>query len=245
MEKEKEAIRLAIVDDEAPFRKSILEFLEKFGAENGFLFQIDTFESGTAFLNEFRSLYDLVLLDVQMPLSNGIEVAKALRAKDSKVAIIFVTNFVQFAPDGYQVHALDYILKPIGYFDFEMKIKKALNSIRHERELNEKEFISFPKKAGLVRIALKDTRYVESVGHNVVFHTLEGEFTKYDSLRHILSQLPKERFLQINSCQVVNMAYVTKIDKTKLFLDSDLFIISHPKKKDVMKTLADFFNVHG
>ena len=133
MEKEKEAIRLAIVDDEAPFRKSILEFLEKFGAENGFLFQIDTFESGTAFLNEFRSLYDLVLLDVQMPLSNGIEVAKALRAKDSKVAIIFVTNFVQFAPDGYQVHALDYILKPIGYFDFEMKIKKALNSIRHRK----------------------------------------------------------------------------------------------------------------
>ena len=232
MEKEREAIRLAIVDDEVTFRNQIAAFLHRFGSANNFLFQIDSFESGNAFLGNYHALYDMVFLDVQMPLSNGIEVAKTLRTKDSKVAIIFVTNFVQFAPEGYQVHALDYILKPIEYYDFEMKLKKAIAAIRHEKEIRKEEYIAFPKKEGIVRIALKHIRYVESVGHNVLFHTVDGEFSKYDSLRHTLSQLPGTLFLQINNCQVVNMAYVTKID-------------NHPRKKDVMERLTRFFNLNA
>ena len=240
---EKEAIRIAIIDDELPCLNKETAFLEDFGAKKGFLFQIDSFQSGTAFLNSNNGLYDLILLDVQMPYMNGIEVAKALRAKDSKVAIIFVTNFVQFAPEGYQVQALDYILKPLSYYDFEMKIRKAINVIHHEKQLNQAEYIAVQKKDGIIRIAFSEIRYIESVGHNVLFHTVSGEFMKYDSLKHIVSSLPKERFLQINNCHVINMLYVTRIEKLNMYLGTDLFLISHPRKKEVMERLSGFFNL--
>ena len=242
---EKEALRIAIIDDENTNIEKEKGFLTQFGSEKGYLFQIDSFTSGQAFLSNYKSLYDLVLLDVQMPGMNGIEVAKSLRGTDDKVAIIFVTNYVPFAPEGYQVQALDYILKPISYYDFVMKIKKALNAIHHEKELNQTEYISFQKKDGIVRIAFSEIRYSESVGHNVMFHTLDDEYMKYDSLKHIVADLPKERFLQINNSQVINMVYVTRIDKMNIYLGSDLFVISHPRKKDVMERLVSFFNLNS
>lgn len=242
---EKAAIRLAIVDDEEAFQKQIRDFLIAFAEKNGYFFQIRTYNSGLALINDTKTVFDLVFLDVQMPHFNGIETAKALRERDSKVAIVFITNFVQFAPEGYQVHALDYILKPINRYDFEMKLKKGLATIGHEKETNQSEYLALSKKEGMVRLAFSDIRYLESVGHTIVFHVGEKEVTKYGPLRRVAPLLPKDRFLQINNCQIINMAYVTRIDKMKLFLGNDIFVISHPKKKEVMERLSTFSHLEG
>lgn len=85
---------------------------------------VDIFRSGVDFIGDGTAVYDIVFLDIEMPLLNGIETAKKLRKFDSDVCIIFVTNMPQFALKGYEVDALDYVLKPVNSFNIKNTVKR-------------------------------------------------------------------------------------------------------------------------
>lgn len=238
-----EPIRIAIVEDEETNQKILQDYLERLSKEKGLLFKISVFNNGVAFLNNYQAVYDLVFMDIQMPFENGIEVSKALREKDKYVSIIFVTNFVNYAVNGYEVNALDYIVKPIDYYDFALKINKALGLMK--KNVDKDLFIMLSTSDGYQKIPILSIRYVESNKHSVIFHTIDGEIRKYASIKSVEKMLPQDIFVRCNSCYIVNLNYVTRVDKFDLFLGNESLVISHPRKKEVMQKLVDFARSYG
>lgn len=125
-----ETYTIAIVDDE---QKSIDEFkscVQRYFAENGGEYKIVEFYDGKDLLEEYTARFDIIFLDIEMKEMNGIRAAKKIRSVDSHTAIIFLTRMERYAIKGYEVQAIDFIVKPLEYDKFVLKFKKALRYVK-------------------------------------------------------------------------------------------------------------------
>ena len=96
-------MRIAIVEDEAIYAEKLRDYLHRYTQDYGQEWDVSFFADGISFLNSFKGQFDVILLDISMPVLNGMEVAKRLRAIDSEVVLLFVTNLAQYAIRGYEV----------------------------------------------------------------------------------------------------------------------------------------------
>ena len=119
-------INVAIVEDSKEDLENCLALLEKYGKEKNVSFDIQTFESGDAFLMRFKSQYDFIILDINLSAMNGIEVARTIRTKDEEVIIMFATNLAKYATKGYEVDAVDFVLKPLTYASFYLRLERVI-----------------------------------------------------------------------------------------------------------------------
>lgn len=122
--------KAAVVEDEREAAERIAEYLGRFGAENGETFDVSYYGDAEAFLAGYDPECDIVFMDIQLPDMSGMDAARALRAVDSEVTLVFVTSMVQYAVSGYEVSALDFIVKPVSYPNFAMKMKRVLRERR-------------------------------------------------------------------------------------------------------------------
>ena len=106
-------LRIAIVEDEKKAQDTLRGYLERFGKENDITFLIDVYGTPVMLLDQYKAEYNIIFLDIQMPDINGMDAARRIRAIDSSVVLIFVTSLTQYAIEGYEVEALDYIVKPV------------------------------------------------------------------------------------------------------------------------------------
>lgn len=125
-------VRIAIAEDDPAYRATLEEYLDRYRRENGLEAEVTTFSDGLALTEGYRPVYDLLLLDIEMPNLDGMSAAEKIRSSDPEVVIIFITNMAQYAIKGYQVDALDYVLKPVSYAAFAFKLKKAQYDIAKE-----------------------------------------------------------------------------------------------------------------
>ena len=110
---------IAIVDDDENIRQQLQSYLKKYTENFGEDFVVSEFSIPEAFLTNYKSNYDVVFMDIDMPGMNGLQAAKRLRELDEKVVLIFVTNLAQYAIKGYEVAATDFVVKPVEYSKFE------------------------------------------------------------------------------------------------------------------------------
>ena len=120
-----DSYQVAIVEDDSQASSQLKEMLLRFGGESFVSFEVDTYSDGLKFISSFHAQYDLVFLDIEMPYLNGMDAAKKIRETDKNVLIVFVTNLAQFALEGYEVQAFDFILKPITYPNLKMKLMRC------------------------------------------------------------------------------------------------------------------------
>lgn len=138
---------------------------------------ITVYRDGDAVTAEYKSQFDIILMDIQMKFVDGMTAAEEIRKMDSEVVIIFITNMTQYAIRGYEVDALDYVLKPVSYFAFSQKLKRAVSRIKKRSS----KYITLAVKGGVIRVDLDDIYYVESAGHNLLYHM--GKCDAFD-VRH-------------------------------------------------------------
>ena len=231
--------RIALLDD-SPQDLDHMELLLRRYEEkhDGAAFLVSRFQNGHALLNSCRSrtVYDIVFLDMAMPQMSGVECARQLRAFDSSVVIVFVTNLPQFAVEGYSVDALDYLIKPLEYYSFEMKLRRAL--LRAEREQREKALLS--TNEGLICCPLKQIRYIEISRHHILYHTESDTYTSYGTMKKLLEQFPGDLFVLCNSGYLVNLRYVTAVVGDALYLGKEVLPISRGKKKAFLSALNNY-----
>ena len=129
--------KIVIVEDEKSVADGLKEMLQTYAAERELDLRIEEFESGDSFLQSGCSDYDIVLLDINMPGNNGIQVAKEIRAKGDNpdAVIIFCTNYPQYAISGYEVSALGYLIKPVTKLSLEHNLDKALKFLWRKQQL--------------------------------------------------------------------------------------------------------------
>lgn len=185
---------------------------------------------------DYRAVYDIILLDVQMRRMDGMAAAEAIRRVDKEVILIFITNMAQFAIRGYAVDALDYVLKPVPYFAFSQQLQKAVERLRRRQ----KTFLTVPVEGGLRRIDVSSLYYLASEGHSVRFYTEYGDFTGPGSLKSYEEKLAGQPFARCNSGYIVNLAQVLAVQQNTVQVGPHELQISRPRKKAFLEALTDY-----
>lgn len=231
-------IRVAIVEDDVSAAEVLAGYLQRYGEENNETFSVEKFGNAINFIENYSSSYDIVFMDIEMPHMDGMTAAKLLRKRDNLVTLIFVTNMAQFAIKGYEVEAMDFIVKPVEYNDFIFRIDKAVTRVR----LREETYITLHdnRDGAYVKILVPHIKYIEVINHTLIYHCEEGVFETYGTLKNVEKLLPESNFARCNSCYLVNLRYVNSVKDFICFVDGDKLKISQPKKKSFMKALNDY-----
>lgn len=231
-------LRVCVVEDSSAEADVLLHGLERYGAEKDVAMTVAWFTNAMEFI-EAGQVYDLIFLDIDLPGINGMELAGLIRGYDADAAIVFVTNLAQYAVQGYEVNALDFVLKPVSYYNFAMRMDKAMRLIR--RKTGGRLVIEAKEQTRVV--AYDELAYVEVSNHRLSFMLASGEAIEArGSLKATEQRLSDGPFVLISSSCLVNMDYVRSYRGNSLVLTTgkELFF-SRPKRREATEKIAAFF----
>ena len=229
-------IQIAIVEDDPAARLRIRECLDYVSAENQIVFDIHEFSSGFSFVGQYQPGFDIVFMDIEMPGMNGMDTARALRKIDTNVVLIFVTNMAQYAISGYEVEALDFVLKPINKYSFALKVKRAVARTTKHTD----DYITIKTDGGIHRERIAAVKYLEMDGHYVIYHTISGNYAEYSTMKDAEAKINRPYFVRCNRSFLVNLRYVKSLQKDVILVDGDELIISRPQRKAFLEALSEY-----
>ena len=119
-------LKIAVVEDQQEVRDELCRFIRQYAAENSLQVEVLPIEDGAVIAEHYEPGYDIIFMDVEMPGLDGFGAAEKIRAVDADAVLVFVTNMAQYAIKGYEVDALDYVLKPVNYYQFCTKLSRAV-----------------------------------------------------------------------------------------------------------------------
>ena len=230
--------KAAVVEDEREAAERIAEYLGRFGEENGETFDGSYYGDAEAFLAGYDPECDIVFMDIQLPDMSGMDAARALRAVDSEVTLVFVTSMVQYAVSGYEVSALDFIVKPVSYPNFAMKMKRVLRERRLRAPRSDE--LSLSGEGGVRRVSVSSVKYIEVVGHHLIFHTFDGDADVCGALGEMEKTLAGKGFSRCNNCYLVNLRHVSEIRPASCIVGGEEVQISRRRRKAFMDDLTAY-----
>ena len=142
------ALRIAIVEDSDEDLALLKKSLRRYETERDARFELTEFRDGEDLVTDYSADYDLILMDIQMTFMDGMKAAKRVREMDQDVVIVFITNAPQYAIEGYQVRAVDYILKPLSWFSFRESLARALRYVKPQ----DRRYITIALKGGRMKL---------------------------------------------------------------------------------------------
>ena len=229
-------LRIAIVEDEELYVKQIGEYVERYGRENRVEISTIVFGDGAEIVKDYQNVYDIILFDIAMPRVDGMAAAGRIRELDEDVVIVFITNMPQYAVRGYEVGALDFMVKPIEYPLFSMRLSRAIGRAR--KRSDEQILLSF---AGRVkRIGVRHIYYVEVQNKMLHYHTDEGEYVLRGTMQGALSELEKHHFVRCNYWYVVNLLHVSEVKKDMAVVAGEELVISRRNKTAFLAALTEY-----
>lgn len=201
-------LKCIIVDDE-PLAVDILEtYVQKLH----WLEHVASFENGLdalSFLDEHD--VDLILLDIQMPDLTGLELARIAR---SKAAIIFTTAYHQFAVEGFEVEALDYLLKPISFDRFLKAVQKV--KVVEPSKTKSDDYIFVKAEYKIVKIAFEDILYIEGMKDYLRIVTRQDKIMTLQSFSRLMPILPSDQFMRVHKSYVIAVKAIEMLEKGKV-----------------------------
>lgn len=215
-------LRIVVCDDEEYYRELIKNILQDYLDEMQIACKIDVYESGKKLCMEGIAIakYDIIFLDINMEEFDGIETAKRIRRGNTNSYIVFVTAFVSYAVQGYEVEAIRYLLK--NNINFVDTIKECLDTIIGKMKYKITK-MRIPFVEGEKEILLERIHYIESSKHKVEFYIMESEmkiYTIYKKLNEIEDWLGKHGFLRTHKSFLVNIKHIASINNYKVILTS-------------------------
>lgn len=233
-------VNIAIVEDNLEEAARLEGALKRYAEEFHVPTRTTVFTNAMAFLSKYAAEYDIIFMDIMMPMMNGMDAVRALREKDEKVMVIFVTNMQQYAIQGYEVGAFDYILKPVHYPEFKLKYTRAISKLMPQKKVAN---ILIKSDSGMVRLTPEQIMYVEVQQHHCVYHTRHGTFRQYQTMKSVETQLSEYGFARCNNYLLVNLAYVSKIEGMSVYVGDVPLPISYPRKKPFCDQFEEFMGV--
>ena len=228
-------VRVAIVEDDDKWVDILQSYIRRYTREHGPEFNISVFHDGDEIVLDYRPVYDIVFLDIQMKHINGMKTAEIIRQMDKNVILIFITNMSQYAIHGYSVDALAFLLKPVLYVSFCRELDRSLNHLDRE-----KEYLYLPVQDGVLRLDLKNILYIESEKHKLIVHADDADYAQVCTMKEMESKLEGKGFFRCNNCYLVNLSQVTAVHGNSVLLGQREILVSRPKRKAFLTALADY-----
>lgn len=221
----------AIAIDDEP---SALKVLETHAEKIPFLNLKESFLNPTEGLAYLQShSVDVVFLDVQMPDLMGTELAKLLR--DADVQLIFVTAFPDYAVQGFQLRALDYLLKPVSLPRFLEACNRALQG--QQIRMNQSPSLFIKDGYDWVKVDLDKLLYIRSDTNLLFFHQAEKTVSTRMTISKALDMLPKGAFVRVHKSFIVAVHAIRKIERHQLTVGEDQIPLASTYKEEVQRLL--------
>ena len=232
-------IKCVAIDDEPLALKQIGAYLER----------TPFFETIALCSNAFEALQfiregevDLLFVDINMPDLNGLDFVRSL---ERKIPVIFTTAYSEYAIDGFQVDALDYLLKPISYASFLKSANKAktwfdINHKSNEVVQPQMDYLFVKSEHRLIRILLSDIKYIEGSNEYIIIHLMkEKPLTTLMRMKNIESMLPENHFMRVHRSFIVNLNQVKVIERSRIIFDEKIYIPVGEQYKENFQRFLD------
>ena len=203
----------AVCDDEPAQRDNLSRLVQNWAEARRHTARLTPFPSAEAFLFAYaeEKNYDILLLDIEMGGMSGVELARAVRAGNREVQIIFITGYTDYIADGYDVEALHYLVKPVTEEKFYAVLDRAVLKLqRNERAL----ILDLGDEKA--RVPLYEIRYLEVRGKLVTVYA-DGEYTVRSTLQELEKELGED-FFRTGRSYIVNLKRIRRVTRTDIVL---------------------------
>lgn len=232
-------LRIAVVDDENIYIEQITQYIQQYADEKNRSILTETFRDGSDLLKSYSSQYDIILLDIEMEEMSGMDTAREIRKINQDVVLVFITNMAQYAINGYEVGALDYVLKPLNYYTFSVRLERAIARVKKRQ--TEEILLNLPD--GIKRLKADTVYYIEVQNRMLHYHTGEGVFTVRGTLQGAEDMLRESHFVRCNHWYLVNLQHVSEIRKNIVIVAGDELEISRRNKTAFLSALTDYMGM--
>lgn len=215
-------MNIAICDDESQFMDAICPLLEQWAARNSIKLTLCRFTNGDDLIAAHRNkCMDLIILDVIMPLLNGIDTARELRKDNQTVPIIFLTSTREFAVDSYEVQAFHYLIKPVE----KDKLFRVLDDFL-QKNILPKNIFTAKTADGFCRITPTDVHYLEAQNKKVLVYLSNGKTLEIHELFSRCAEVfsPENGFFRCHRSYIVNLNCIEQFSKKDIITINDTVI---------------------
>ena len=229
--------KIAICDDESTQRDYLQEIVTAWAQKTHRLVDLKQYAHAEQFLFDYEEEkdFDILLLDIEMPGINGIDLAKRVRRENTSVQIIFVTGYYDYFSDGFDVSALHYLIKPVS----DRKLYPVLDKAADNLAYRQRSVLISTAEAD-IKVSLADITYVEAENVYVVVHTVQGNYRMRQSLAKFAGQLD-DTFIKVHRSYIVGLKYIKKITRTEItMLSGDTVPISRGMYDEVHAALVKY-----
>ena len=241
-------MKAAIIEDEQSHIALLSKYLRMWSNDRQMKMEIVPYTSAESFLFcwEEEKDFDVLFVDIQMQAMNGIEMAKKIRQKDSRIKIVFTTGISDYWEEGYEVEALHYLLKPISEEKIRECMDKVLDQGKGER------FILVNTKDGVEKFRLEDINYIEARGHCCIMEIIDGEIGRkqakileiIESISELERMLEPSEFVRCHRsyiCSIGNIHHMDKTEKSIIFDIGSRIPVSRRLYREVNQAFIEHF----
>lgn len=228
---------IAVCEDNTAQSEYVMALVKAWAGQHNHMVRISAFENAESFLFQYAEdkSFDILLLDIEMGKMSGVELAKRIRQGNREVQIIFITGYMDYIAEGYDVEALHYLLKPVSKEKLESVLDRAVLRVRDQER-------SILLQAGdeMIRIPLYEIRYLEVQKNYVTIHAKE-EYEIKKPLRELEKELD-DSFFKAGRSYWVNLRYVMRTAKNEVVLkDGTQIPLSRGLYEKINRTIIEYF----
>lgn len=209
-------MRIAVCDDEEAQRKLIIKYLREWAMERKRPVEIMDFSGGESFLFHWEDdqMFDLLILDIEMGTVNGVDLAAQIRERNEDIPILFITGYDSYMARGYEVSAIQYLLKPM----YKDKLFQVMDKLLKGKKPEEKQ--TFLTEEGILLLAPSEIWYGEAAGHYCSLYVGAREYLVRHSITELLEMLSGQKtFVRCHRSFFVNLQHISAITRTEIVLD--------------------------
>ncbi len=230
-------ITIAIVEDDPAQRSALGALVERFFTQNGEEPRLLTYSDGAEILADYPRGLDLLLMDIDMPKVNGLDAARQIRTFDREVLLVFITNLVQCALEGYAVEAMDFIVKPVTEDSCRLSFGRVLRRLRQKRG----HALRVREGKNVLSVNTTQITYAETQGRGVLLHLADGSaLSVSESIQSLEGRTRELGFFRCHTSFLVNLAAVDTIRRTDAVVGGAVIPVSKYRREEFLKAMAGY-----